>query len=274
MKKIVFYIQVLFLYITVMPMMAMAQKKESTALIHEFMQISNSYKQAPLYLEIEMKNTSNFITSEQDTLYAAGKIYLQPGSSFMQFGEIEQWVNDSVAVLVSNKLQRIIINTSARPLADQLKTITGSLLKDSSISSLSKKYTAAAKTINGSSVIELNSRDLLPGSELPKQTIQMIYHSKTKQPMEVSSAMRMLVPLSEEDYKKLNSDAETAKMLIAIENKGYFLIKEQATSFIYKTVTHEANMKIPVAISDRIVKNKNGEFEPVKAYEDYEITIN
>src|SRR5688572_1349956 len=120
MKKIAFYIPFLFLFSTVMPVMAMAQKKkESSALIREFMQISNSYKQVPLYLEIEMKNTSNFITSEQDTLYAAGKIYLQPGSSYMQFGEIEQWVTDSLAVLVSNKLQRIIINTDTRPLADQ-----------------------------------------------------------------------------------------------------------------------------------------------------------
>jgi hypothetical protein len=39
-------------------------------------------------------------------------------------------------------------------------------------------------------------------------------------------------------------------------------------------MTHDANVKIPVAISDRIIKNKSGEFEPVKAYENYEITTN
>ena len=273
MKKIAFYTAFLFLSITVMPIMALAQKKESQALIREFMQVSNSYKQLPLYLEIELKNSSNFITSEQDTLYAAGKLYLQAGNSYLLFGEMEQWVTDSMAVLVSNKLQRIIINTGTRPLADQLRAFTGLLFKDSSIAAFAKKYVAAAKTINGSAAIELNSRDFLQGSSLPKQTIQMIYDSKTKQPIEVSSVQRMLVPLSEEDYKKLSGDAGAEKMLLAIEHKGYFLIKEQATSFVYKSVTHEA-MKIPVAVSDRIIKNKNGEFEPVKAYEDYEVITN
>ena len=274
MKKIVFYTPFFFLCIAALPGIVPAQKQDSLALIREFMQVSNSYKQPPLYLEIEMKNTSNFITGGQDTLNATGKFYLQAGSSYLQFGEIEQWVTDSLAVLVSNKLQRIIINTETRSLADQTNAFTGSLFKDSSILVLAKKYMPAAKTINGSSVIELNSRDFLYGSSLPKETIQMTYDPKTKQPMEVSSVKRMLVPLSEEDYKKLSIDTEPGKMLLAIENKGYFLIKEQATSFIYKAVKHEANMKIPVAISDRIIKNKKGEFEPVKAYENYEITMN
>lgn len=258
----------------VTPLLLLAQTRDSLGLIRQFMEVSNSYKQLPLYLEIEMKNTANFITSEQDTLHASGKFYLQPGSSYLQFGEIEQWVTDSFAVLVSDKLQKIIINTETRPMVDQMKALTGSLFRDSSILALAKKYKVESKTITGETVIELNSRDLLYGSTLPKETIRMAYHSKTKKPMQVSSIKRILVPLSEDDFKKLNEDREAKNWLLAIADKGFFLIKEQNTSFIYKAVMHEANMKIPVAVSDRIVKNKNGEFEPVKAYQDYEITTN
>ena len=84
----------------------------------------------------------------------------------------------------------------------------------------------------------------------------------------------MLIPLEEEEYKKLSNEAEFAKMLLAIEGKSFFLIKEQISSVIYHKVVHDQNMRIPVAISDRIIKNKDGEFEPVKAYEGFEISIN
>lgn len=274
MKTKAFYTRFLFACVMAMPLAALSQKRDSLAIIREFMQVSSSYQQLPLYLELEMKNSTNFITGEQDTLHAAGKFYFQPGSSYLQLGEMEQWVTDSVAVLVSNNLQRIIITTHTRLPADQMKALTGSLLKDSSIHALAKKYTATHKIINGNPVIELSSRDLVPGSAWPRQTIQMACHPKTKHPLEMGSVNRMLVPLSEDDYKQLATGTELGNMLLATENKRYFLIKEQATSFIYKTVSHEANIKIPVAVSDRIVKNEQGGFEPVKAYESYEITMN
>lgn len=274
MKTTTIYTRILFVCMIAMPITVLSQKRDSLAIIREFLQVSSSYQQMPLYLELEMKNATNFITGEQDTMQVAGKFYFQPGSAYLQLGEMEQWVTDSVAVLVSNNLQRIIISTQTRRLADQMKALTGSMLKDSSIVATAKKYTAVHKIINGNPVIELNSRDLVPGSAWPRQTILMTYRSKTKQPLEMGSVNRMLVPLSEEDYKQLATGTELEKMLVATESNKYFLIREQATSFTYKSVSHEASIKIPVAVSDRIVKNGKGGFEPVKAYEGYEITMN
>ena len=111
MKTINKSIQLLLL--CVFPFASFAQKKDSLAPLREFLNVSNSYKQMPLYLEVELKNSTNFITSERDTMAAIGKFYLQQNISYMQFGEMEQLVTDSIAILVSDEMQRIIVNLNS-----------------------------------------------------------------------------------------------------------------------------------------------------------------
>lgn len=272
MKTINKSIQLLLL--CVFPFASFAQKKDSLAPLREFLNVSNSYKQMPLYLEVELKNSTNFITSERDTMAAIGKFYLQQNISYMQFGEMEQLVTDSIAILVSDEMQRIIVNNNPKPVLEGMKHLSGLLNKDSSVLTLGKKYKAEAYTSPEGAMITLNSRDVLYGTVLPKETIEMSYDSKTKQPININSTKRALIPLSEEDYNKLRSEKGIEKAFLKIEEKGYFLMKEQTTVLVYKKIEHNAGLKIPVAVYDRIIKNKDGEYEPVKAYEDYAITIN
>jgi len=264
----------LFLCVSAFPTVAFAQKPDSLAPIRELLQVSNSYRQTPLYLEIEMKNTTNFVTDEQDTLTAVGKIYLLPESSYMQLGELEQFINDSMALIISSRMQRIIVNTKPGNWREQMETFSGSLLKKSSIVELSKKYRGEIKTTKDVSTIELNSRGLVYGTSVPKETMEMQYDPETKKPERIALVRRMLIPLTAEDYKGLKSHPDVDKFLIDIDSKGYFLVKEQTTSFVYKSIVQDTKITIPVSVSDRIVKNNNGQFEPVKAYRDYEITTN
>lgn len=275
MKKLTYIkIQLLLLCITYVPFTAFAQRPDSLANMRELMQVINGYKQMPLYLELEMKNTTNFITSEQDTVNAKGKFYLTQGTAYMNFGEVEQLVTGSVAVLVISKLQRMIVNTNPGPMLNRMKALPGLMAKDSSILTLAKTYASRAITTNEASIIELTSRNLLYGSSMPQETIEVVYDSKTRKAQKITHIKRTLVPLQEADYKKLKTDPAMEKMLLVIQGKGYFLVKEQTTAFMYKTVGYDKNLKIPVALSDRITRNNNGEFEPVKAYENYEITTN
>lgn len=263
-----------FLFLLASPLATIAQKPDSLAPIREFLQISSAYQQPPLYLEIEMKNTTNFTASEEDTSVALGKFYLLPGSSYIQLGEVEQFVTDSIALLVNSKMQRIIVNTRPGPWRDRMETLSGSMLKKSSIMELSKKYSGQSRAMKDVSIIELNSRSLLRGTSIPTETIEMQFDSQTKKPGAIGFVKRMLVPLSSEDFQTLRSQPGMEKFLFTVEDKGYYLIKEQTTSFAYKAVVQDAKIKIPFSVSDRIVRNNNGDFKPVHAYQDYEITTN
>lgn len=256
---------------------ATAQKKRSQLsdtmqTLREFVQMSNVYKQLPLYLQLQFQNSTNFITGEQDTLMVDAEFYMLPGTSYIRFGEVEQIVNDSIALLVSDKMQRMLLFPDAKPVTQEFKTMTGLMFNDSSISVLAKKYRTESHKENSS--ITLSNRNLLPGTFFSKETIELYYNAINKEPLKVISIQRVLLPIEQEEYETLKSQQAFVNHVVAIEGKGYYLVKEQTGIYLYKKIEHDLKMKMPVTIKDRIVKNENGEFMPVKKYENYSIILN
>lgn len=251
-----------------------AQKKDTLQTIRDFMEVCNVYKQMPLHLELEVYNTTNLIRNPEDTASLQGEFYITSGDSYIKFGEIEQLVNDSTALLVSDKLQRMILFLNAQAIRTGMKALAGVQLQDSSLALMGMKYKTRTNLLtNEESSIELIDRSTLYGTSLPKETIEIQFDVKTKTPAKVITIKRTLLPIEQKDFDALSMQAAMTDKLLKLE-KEYYLIREQISTFVYKTVGHEANIKIPATIADRIKKNENGEFAPVKEYEKYAITIN
>lgn len=252
-----------------LPVFLFAQKKDSLAILKEFISISNRYKQIPLYVNLEMETNSNFVTGENDTLHVQGEFYLQEKQSYVRFGEFEQVVNDSMALLVSNKLKQMILYINASPVLEKMKSILGAPLPDSSIKNLGAKYKATASPLSkGTGLILLESRMPLYGTSLPKETIELQYDSKEKQPRQVLTTKRNLVLLDSVQYYSFKTQEEFEGKLLLLEN-SYFLIKELVTKFTYNKIEQTAVATIPVTIHDRIMKNGEGNFIPVVKFENY-----
>ncbi len=252
-----------------LPVFLFAQKKDSLSVLKEFISISSRYQQVPLYVDLEMETHSNFVTGENDTLHAHGEFYLQEKQSYVRFGEFEQVVNDSVALLVSHKLKQMILYTNASPVIEKMKNILGAPLPDSSIKNLGAKYKATASQLSkGAGFILLESRMPLYGTSLPKETIELQYDSKEKQPRQVLTTKRNLVLLDSVQYYSLKTQQEFEGKLLLLEN-SYFLIKELVTKFTYNKIEQTAVAKIPVTIQDRIMKNVEGDFVPVMKFDNY-----
>jgi hypothetical protein len=251
-----------------------AQKSDTLTPLRDFVNISNGYKQMPMYLSLEMKNSTNFITGEDDTSSVHGEFFLRNENSYVHFGEFEQVINDSVALLVSNKLHQMILYTNAAPVVQQMKNMMGMSFPDSSIRHLAEKYTSAAKEqskITGT--IELQSRAFVYGTSLSRETIKMQYSLPGKLPEQVTTLRRSLLRLDSSQYNQLQNDPALIDKLLALEG-SYFLIKEQVTAYIYKKIDKAAVVHVPVTIKDRITKNENGEYLPAKKYEMYRLIVN
>ena len=248
-------------------------KTDTLATARLFIEVCNVYKQLPLYLDLEMINTTNFVITTEDTSRSRAEFYMIPGSSYIRFGEVEQIANDSMALLVSNKIQKMILYSNAQPIISRMKMMMGVQLPDSSLLEIAKKFKAEQKQMNDTAVIELTNRLPLPGTSLSKEKIEVLYDAKTKNPFRVKTIRRTLIPLMQEEYNDLKSRPGMAGRLVQIEEKGYFLVKEQSASFIYKTINHES-VKLPATIMNRIVKSNEGIYEPVKGYEAYQLIKN
>jgi hypothetical protein len=251
-----------------------AQKTDTLAPLRDFIQISNGYKQIPMYLSLEMRNSTNFVTTEQDTATLQGEFFLRNENSYVQFGEFEQIVNDSIAVMVSNLLKQIILYTNAAPVIKQMKTMMGMAVPDSSLLIMSGKYSADKRELSKkSAVIELQSRTVLYGTSLPKETIELQYSLPGKMPELVTTMRRSLLRLDSLQYDQLQKEPALLEKLLALEG-SYFLIKEQVTAYVYKKIQQGYKEKVPVQTNDRVMKNEKGEYIPVKKYEAYRLTVN
>ena len=251
-----------------------AAKNDTLALTRQFIQVCNVYKQLPLYLHLEIKNTTNFITGAEDTTSSQAEFYMVPGSSYIRMGEVEQLVDDSMALLVSNKIQKMILYADAQPVIARMKMMMGVNLPDSSILELAKKYRTQAFSFNDTAVIQLISRSLLYSSLMPKETIEVLYNPKTKTPFRVITTRRSLIPLEKNDYTTLKDQSPDEKRLLTIGDSLYYLVKEQSAIFVYKKIEHPKNMILPATIAKRVGRDSQGEFVPVREYEGYTVIVN
>jgi hypothetical protein len=250
-------------------------KTDTLLLIREFMQISNLYKQLPLTVQFDVKQTTNVDGSGEDTSVMNACFLLDKNVSYVRLGEMEQFITDSLTLVVSDQMQRMFLYTNSLPVEERIKLITGIQLKDSSIQQIAKKYRAQNSALSEKiSSIQLLSRNMFFGTSISKEIIELQYDTKKKVPIKLITFKRSLVPLEEETYKALSNEPGKLSMLLSAEGKRYFFIKEQAISFLYKEIGHETPTKFTVDIKDRIKKNNEGEFVPVKNYEAYTITIN
>lgn len=266
-KKIILPILVLFAAFNLN-----AQKTDSLAMIREFLSVSNAYKQPPLHLVLEYRSISNLVFAEEDTSFQQGEFYITPNGSYIRFGEMEQIVADSEMLIVSNKMQRMIFYDHSQDITAGMKNFMSVAVTDSSIINLSQKYRAATgNEKNDMAYVELTSKILLNGTSLPKEWIRIRYDAKTKKPVEVIQVQRNLVPLEEGDE---NSLPPGNQLHVVSNEKGKFLMREQTATFVYRRIEHDTSIRMPVQIADRIVRNEEGRYVPVKGYENYLVSQN
>lgn len=257
------------------PALLNGQTTDSLSLIKRFLTAGNDYKSYPLYLELEVSNATNHLVNEDDTATVVGHFYMRSEASYVQFGEVEQLINDSFALLVSSKLQQMILFKDPQIIANQLKAITGSVWQDSSVALIAEKFTVQPLEQRGDvSAIRLDSRRLLSGTSLPKESIEFHYNFKATRPERMRTVKRTLLPLTKEQYESLKEKGDGNVQLVVFEGSGFFLVRELATTFTYKQISHDKDLKIPVLMSQRIVKDGDGVFLPVQAFQSYMLTVN
>jgi len=127
--------------------------------------------------------------------------------------------------------------------------------------------------VPGTAVVELQSRASLYGTKLSRETIELQYDATKNNPKQVITTNRTVLPLDSIQYALMQNEKGMADKLFTLEG-NYFLVKEQVTTYLYKQIERAPDVKIPVVIGDRIVKNETGAYEPAGKYNAYKISIN
>lgn len=255
----------------------MAQKNkmaaENAAAVKEFVTVCNSYKKLPLHIQIRQNNTALIVASEEDTAATDADFYITPQGSYIRYGNTEQVSDDSFRVVVSNDQQLMMIYTSTENIQQQLNMMTGFQMSDSSIDKISEKYSAVIYPVeNEQAVVELKNRLPLPGTDLVKESVTIKYNNTTKEPAAVIYMRRSLIPIDSADWGTGAEYAALKDKLIKTK-ESWFIINERTQTYTYKKIDHDAGIKLPVSIAERIKRTAQGEFVAAKGFEDYYISV-
>lgn len=250
------------------------KKKEhhdSLKTVSLFMQICNNYKTLPLQANVKIVQQANIITTREDTITLEASFYLQNNASYIRLGEIEQLVNDSLMTLVNHRVKRILVYKNGSTVANRLDNYIGVQLQDSMLQEVFKTFSVAAFHIKDTPAIRLDSRRVLVRTLNPKETVEIKYNPANMQPYEVMQIKREIIKINQALFNTLSQDHAFAGKTFEQDNE-FYAVKELSTLFIYERIEHK-NENTPVAVGDRVLKDKEGAFIAATGFEDYVLRI-
>jgi archaellin len=253
--------------VVILPLAGYSQVADSLSTMRAFIKLCNVYQTLPVQVELRLLHSSNMIRSKEDTATVFIRFHLQAHGSYTQYGELEQVANDSLLLLVNHTAHRMILYPNHASIANRMQVSSALLTGDSSVEKMVKKYTAMqVEPAAGMGGIQVSSRSVLYGTDLPSETIEASYHKVSQQLARIIQVQRSLVPVDSVQYQNLSADpAFTGKRFRLPQ--GFFVIREQTATYEYVQVVHNADQPLPVQVSDRITRKEQSGYEPVKAYE-------
>jgi hypothetical protein len=182
---------------------------------------------------------------------------------------VEQILTDSLVLMIMGSIKHMILSENSNEMGVQLNNMMKMPLNDSSIIVLADKYNITEKTIDKTTTqLQISAKQKLTSTDLPSEEIVMLYNNKNLEPLRIATIKRGLIK------KERIGDAKIDAITVTIDQKGEYLVKEDTTIFVYKSIEHNATYTLPVILSDRIIKDAADGYVPVKAFLDYKLTIN
>jgi len=255
-----------------LPITIRAQQPDTLSALRQYLDISNAYKHIPMHASVELHNSTSFISAPTDTATTAAEFYFVKNGVYMKFGEMEQLVNDSLLLLVSNNAKHMILVTNKTPISTNLKNYMGVKMEDSSIQKIANKYVATVlPEQSGIITIEVKSRQILYGTSQPREVVIFRYKEKTGMPIDITQTSSLLIDLDSSQFNDFSRSAQNIPYLIK-QQGSFYLMKQKVVAFIYKQIDYGDKITMPANINDRIVKDVNGEYIPAKGYETFKLT--
>ena len=249
-------------------------KKENAEALNKFMHVCRSYQQAPMHAQISIQTTFNLPAAGTDTAAHDADFYLLKDAAYIRFGNLEEVVSDSQALVISHDIRRMVIYTDAKPMIDNMRSSMTFGLDRKRLDQLARTCQAIqSPTVDGKASIHLASVKTVSGTGLATDSIMLEYNATTDEPYRIMQWSRSLLSIDSSSYysllKQPNWKGKTVKT-----DGGYFLVREQMTHFLYRQIEHGASVVMPAHIADRVNRNSSGDYEPVAAYTNYLLTQN
>lgn len=282
-KKCYFFKSILIAIFFIPGMTAVyAQNADTIAIAKQFMEICNSYKQLPMHVKLLVHNSADIITDgREDTVTFEMEFFVQGNGAYIKMAGQEEVVNDSLVLLINNTPKRMMLFSNTGNITTSINRVAGAFMKDSSLELFNRKYKVVPAlesnekpAVPAIAAIEMATRETVPGSSMPMETIEARYTEKTKKLIEVVQVRHKIIPIDSSTFAVLQRDPGYAGKLVHLGQRYWFLIKSLSTNYLFKEIDYDKHTPLPLRVSDCVVKMQSGHFSTAKGYELFQLTEN
>jgi hypothetical protein len=254
---------------------AQSPESDSLAAFRPLAAIAGLYQRSAVQLTLHLRREATPVTNASDTLETDIEMYYGLPNEYVRTEGLEEIVNDSVVLLVNIPARRMLRYHNTPAIRNGLNRGPVSWLADSSLATLAKRYRAtniAGDT--GVSKTELTSRDVIAGTQLPKERITLLYRTATGLPVQCTETRVSMVPVDSLVYTQLQKQAAySGRLLTGSGRKGriFLIVKESSTVCSFRGIDLRVK-RPPVSETDRLVLTAGGIYKPAKGFEEYVFT--
>lgn len=243
-----------------------SQSKKQQQLFEDFVTIVNGYKQLPLQLEVEYRQSDN-MTIQAGKVFN-GKFYMDKNNAYISFGDMEQIITDSVVLIVMNDVKRMMLTNNTVDISTLLDRSIVNISSGKSIKQLAERYFISSYDTSGSmKVINMKSKRLFQGTNISMEEILLLHLPNRSEPYAIVTQKRALIK------KDLIQNINKEMPVITVEGFGEFLLREETATCYFKSIEHNTNTKKPALLSDRIIRAADGNVGVASTYAAYELSV-
>lgn len=249
-----------------------AAQSDTLSQYRDFLSLCTGYQRAPLQVNIRYQSENNLVLNAFDTMSMQGYFYIgTTGAYYLRMGDVEQYIDDSIAVMINHTLQQVVVNSSADNARRLLARYLGSVTGDTSLQTLINAYSIQAGNNAGSYI--LTSRSRLSATQFARQTINMKYNVAKREPSEIITSRRTLVAIDATDSVAFAQKFAGQNVLVTLPNGVLYFVRNQTAIYTYQEILHQEPATLPIRVADYIVRNTNGEYELVPAKSTYRLVF-
>ncbi len=206
--------------------MVAQDRTDSLQALGHFLRICRSYQQAPMHAELTVQSLSNLPADGSDSSVLADFYVLKEGT-YMRFGELEEIVNDSLALVISNDLHRMTLYTGAKDIIARTRMLSGMGIDASSLENmLSTCRISESPAVHGKGLIRVSSKNAVQGTSLGVDSIALEYDSRTQEPYRIVQIKRSLFPVDSSTLAGLQAKGGWEGKIVALPGSGNFVVHE------------------------------------------------
>lgn len=248
------------------------QEADTLSSYREFVSLGKWYLNTPLQIKVHLISRTIPLVRQEDNMEADMLLYYGRNNFYIQAGDLEQIVNDSLTVLINNEAKIMKIFSNTHTLGKTMEQIIPSFVPDSSLQKLSLRYSIEIQD-EGKDIkkMTVQSRQRISGTAFSKETITITYRADSLQPLNYYRSQRSLIPVDSTVYNEMTGNPlYTGRLVTSKAAKGdlFFVMKEKTTECRFNEVIRQE--ALPTALQrHRIDRTESGEYIPAKGFEGY-----